>query len=264
MKLLLKTTAILLLLFICMIKQIRAQTEYISVMGNQQVDTGTAFMQGFVHGDPNMNIPLAQKLEPAFWELGWNLAFYYDFIKSNFNSKITINISGTYMEKMLISNPQQAKPWLNNWAQWDAVVDSLIKISVNYNRPVDYWCLFGEPDNDFKGTNAQFIEMHRRTDSILKANDPDAKLEGPDFVSFGIGKLLWFIDSLNDVNVHLAGISWHEFGNYPEDVYLHVKQLRDSLAVRPQVGNPEIFIPEFADPSNRLIPGWNVRMDLLF
>lgn len=240
--------------------KLSAQTEKITVLSNQQMDTNTAFMQGFVIGGTNFNIPLTQELEPAFWELGWDIIQQYDYITPNFNVETMVSISTAFMRRYNTDgDPQHLTPWADGWVQWDGFVDTIINLSLSTSRPVDYWVAFGEPDNDFSGTPAQYIEMLRRTDSILKAADPTAKLIAPDFIAFSPGQMLWIVDTLHDLNVHLAAVAWHEYGSYaPENVVTHVQQMRDSLAARPYAVNTKIFIPEYGIPDHRLIPGWNV------
>ncbi len=250
--------AIFILSFLSIRQKANAQTEYIIVQGDQQMDTNTVLMQGFINGGTSFNIPLTQKLKPAFWGFGWDVVAGYDYTVPNFNLKKMASIYSAYMNYYGIGDPLLLQPWTGGWAQWDAFVNNMINQSITTSRPVDFWSVWGEPDATFSGTPAQYIEMFRRTDSILKAVDPTAKLVGPDFIDFGIGELIFFIDSMDAVGVHPEALSWHEFGNYPEVVYLHVQQIKDSLAVRPLSGDPEIHIQEYAGPDNRLIPGWNV------
>jgi hypothetical protein len=223
------------------------------------MDTNIAFMKGFILGGTSFNIPLTQQLKPAFWQLGWDVIEQYDYITPNFDTKIMVNIASAFMRHYNTDgNPQHLTPWTDGWVQWDGFVDTMIHLSLSTNRVVDYWSAFGEPDVDFAGTPAQYIEMNRRTDSILTSADPNARLVAPDFINFNPGLMLWGLDTLHQLGVNLAAVSWHEFGSFaPEDVLVHVQQMRDSLAVRPYAANTQIFIPEFGVPDNRLIPGWN-------
>jgi hypothetical protein len=234
-----------------------AQTEYITVHANQAMDTNIAFMQGFINGGTEYNIELTQKLKPAFWGFGWDVATDYTYTAPNFSLTKMASIYSAYMNYFGIGDPLLLQPWTGGWVQWDTFVNGMINQSISTNRPVEFWSVFGEPDATFSGTPGQYIEMFRRTDSIIKTVDPLAKMVGPDFIDFGILELLFVIDSLDAVGVHPEAISWHEFGDYPENIYLHVQQMRDSLAVRPLSGTPQIHIQEYGDPSNRLIPGWS-------
>ncbi len=234
----------------------KGQSEYITVHGDQTMDTSIVLMQGLCLGGMNFDIPKTQELDPAFWVIGWKVDSLYDYIRPNFNSKIMVNVATIYQGRFTDGFPSSFKPWLDNWVAWDGMVDTLLQFGFPA-RPVQYATLFGEPDNDFTGTPGQFIEMYRRTDSIFQNHNPNAHLVGPDYLFYGINKLLWFVDTLDYLGVELAAVSWHEF-NTPEQSYQHVSEFRDSLAARPWLGNLPIFIPEFGSPDNRLIPGWSV------
>jgi len=243
-------------LFIIPIIQLNAQTEYIDVRCDQFQDTSTAFMQGFINGGAGYNIQLTQQLKPEFWGFGWDVVADYDYAVPNMNLVKMISIYSAYLSYFGIGDPMLLQPWTSGYVQWDAFVAGLVNQSISTGRPVDYWSVWGEPDASFSGTPAQYIELFRRTDSIVHSIDPAAKMVGPDFITFGIPKLMFFIDTLDQLGIHPAALSWHEFGSNPADVYDHVSQFRDSLAARPQMGNPEIHVQEYGDPGNRLIPGW--------
>lgn len=160
-----------------------------------------------------------------------------------------------------IPSQNQSKPWLNNWKNWDDLVTTIATNSVQNQEPVDYWDVWGEPDNFWTGTYSQWIELYRRTDSVLTSIIPAAKIIGPEFgfgsCNFDAKAIIQFLDSLHQKSILLAGISWHEFCN-PQQVENHVQQVRDSLQKRPWLSNIQILIPEYAGPSNHTIPGWNV------
>jgi hypothetical protein len=48
-----------------------SQTENITVIADQQMDTNIVSMQGFINGGASYNVPLTQKLKPAYWGFGW-------------------------------------------------------------------------------------------------------------------------------------------------------------------------------------------------
>jgi len=226
-------------------------------------DSSTQFMQGFLHGNPLQSDSVAvAALKPAFWRIGaYALAGsgYEDAVR--FNPSITININDYYMIANNIASQTLSQPWVNNWTQWDAMVNLLATNSVTNNAAVAYWDAWGEPDNFWTGTYSQWIEMYRRTDSILNSILPSPKLIGPEFgfgsCNFQSAPILMFLDSLHAAGGSVEGISWHEFCD-PEIVPVHVQEIRDSLAVRPWANGIDILIPEYAGPANSTIPGWNI------
>lgn len=237
--------------------------EKVTIYGNQLLDPSTKFMQGFLHGNPkNVDSILTSKLKPQFWRIGaYALAGSGYLDAKRFNPKITININDYFMIANGIATQTLSQPWVNNWVNWDNNVTTLANNAAINNLPVEYWDVWGEPDNFWTGTYAQWIEMYKRTRNIITAILPGAKIIGPEFgfanCNFNVNPILKFLDSLNTAGSGVSGVSWHEFCN-PEDITAHVKQVRDSLAVRPWLGNLQILIPEYAGPANHIIPGWNV------
>ncbi len=237
--------------------------ETVQVYGNQQLDSSMQFMQGFLHGGAGFLDSVAvAKLKPAFWRIGaYALAGSGYQETKRFQPKITVNINDLYMIINAIPSQTQSQPWTGNWMAWDDLVATVANNSLNNNEPVDHWDVWGEPDNFWTGTYDQWIEMYRRTDSILSSILPNPKIIGPEFgfgtCNFSVQPILQFLDSCYSVGVVVSGVSWHEFCQ-PHEVPLHVQQVRDSLAQRPWLGNLEILIPEYAGPANHTIPGWNV------
>ena len=238
--------------------------EMITVHANYEQDTSIKFMQGFLHGGAYfLDSGLVAKLRPSFWRIGayWLAGSNYSHVKK-FNPKITINLNDIYMIIQGIPTQTLSKPWTNGWKSWDSVVAVTVNSSVIDGAPVDYWDVWGEPDAFWTGTVPQFIEMYRRTDSIIGSIIPSAKITGPEFgfpfCDFSVTPILGFLDSLHSKGAMVNGVSWHELCNNPENVPNHVQQLRDSLAVRPWCGNLTIHIPEYASPQNSIVPGWNL------
>ncbi len=254
---------LILILVITSTSQTLIAQDKITIIANQQIDTNTKFMQGFLHGGPGyLDSVKVAKLKPEFWRIGaYFLAGSGYQETKRFNPKIIVNINDLYMIVNNIPSQSQSQPWVGNWAAWDNLVAMIANNSVTNNEPVDEWDLWGEPDNFWTGNYSQWIEMYRRTDSIITSIIPNAKIIGPEFgfatCNFNVVPILQFLDSLYSVGTTLSGVSWHEFCN-PHDVPSHVQQVRDSLALRPWLGNLDILIPEYAGPANHTIPGWNV------
>lgn len=237
--------------------------EQIIVDCSVELDPNTKVMQGFLHGGPQfLDSVLTAKLKPQFWRFGAydGIGGGYDDVKK-FNPKTTLVINDLFMIAFNIPSQTLSQPWTNNWNEWDTIVYILANGSVQNNKPIDYWDVWGEPDNFWSGNYSQWIEMYRRTDSILHQVIPTAKMTGPEFgfgaCDFSVVPILQFLDNLHAVNSKVDGVSWHEFC-LPQSVPLHVQELRDSLLSRPWASNLTIHIPEYAGPSNHRIPGWNV------
>lgn len=237
--------------------------EKITVEANQQIDPSTQFMQGFLHGGSiYLDSVKVAKLKPAYWRIGaYFLAGSGYQETKRFNPKITVNINDLYMIENNIPSQSLSQPWVDGWVNWDNLVSTIAINSINNNEPVDIWDVWGEPDNFWTGTYSQWIEMFRRTENIITSIIPNSKIIGPEFgfatCNFDVTPIIQFLDNLYSVGTTISGVSWHEFCN-PQDVPLHVQQVRDSLEVRPWLGNLDILIPEYANPTNHTIPGWNV------
>lgn len=237
---------------------IHSQTETIVVDAGSLQDSNTAIMQGFINGGASYNVPQTVQLNPQFWSFGWDIVADYDYITPSVSLIKTASIYSAYMNYFSIGDPMTLQPWTDGYVQWDAFVTGMVNQSIATSRPIDFWSVWGEPDASFSGTPAQYIELFRRTDSIIHSIIPTAKMVGPDIIHFGIVQLVTVVDTLHTLGIHPAAYSWHEFGDSPEDMPLHTQQFRDSLAVRPWAGTPQIHIQEYGNPNNRLIPGWAV------
>lgn len=235
----------------------------IIVDAGQLISPNPKFMQGFLHGgSAYLDSVKVAKLKPAYWRIGaYFLAGSGYTATKRFNPKITVNINDLYMIAYNIPSQNLSQPWVGGWSNWDNLVTMIANNSLANNEPVDEWDVWGEPDNFWTGTYNQWIEMYRRTDSIITSIIPNAKIIGPEFgfgaCNFNVNPIIQFLDNLYSIGTTISGVSWHEFCN-PEQVPIHVQQVRDSLAVRPWLGNLDILIPEYAGPANHTIPGWNV------
>ena len=255
--------AIILLITTILFSQWSISQEKVTIVSNQQLDPSTKFMQGFLHGGSQyLDSVKVTKLKPDYWRIGAYFLVGSGYQETKrFNPKITVNINDLYMIVNNIPSQSQSQPWIGNWANWDDLVSTIATNSISNNEPVDEWDVWGEPDNFWTGTYSQWIEMYRRTDSIITSIIPNAKIIGPELgfgtCNFDVNPILQFLDNLYAVGTTISGVSWHEFCN-PQDVPSHVQQVRDSLAVRPWLGNLDILIPEYAGPANHTIPGWNI------
>src|SRR5688572_9548102 len=96
--------------------------EIITVIADQQQDSNTAFMQGFINGGASYNIPLTQELNPVSWGFGWDAITDYDYAVPYFNlTKKMVSIYSAYMAYYGIGDPLLFQPW-TDWATWDDFV----------------------------------------------------------------------------------------------------------------------------------------------
>lgn len=253
-----KRILVILSISISTLTSANSQTETIVVDAGSLQDSTTAVMQGFINGGASYNVPQTVQLNPQFWSFGWDIVADYDYITPSVPLVKTASIYSAYMNYFGIGDPMTLQPWTDGYAQWDFFVTGMVNQSIASSRPIDFWSVWGEPDASFSGTPEQYVELFRRTDSIIHSIQPTAKLVGPDLIHFGIAQLITFADTLHDLGIHPAAYSWHEFGDFPEQMPAHTQQFRDSLLVRPWAGTPEIHIQEYGDPNNRLVPAWAV------
>lgn len=249
--------------FFLFINQTAFAQETITVQCNATIPEETQFMQGFLHGGPlYLDSTLTAKLRPAFWRVGayWLAGSSYEDAEK-FNPLFTVSINDIYMVANGITDQHFSQPWADNWHSWDSITAVVVNEFKINSKPVEFWDIWNEPDNFWSGTYEDWIEMYRRTDSIIHSIDADAKIVGPDFgfgaCDFSVVPLLDLLDTLHTINSLIDAVSWHEFCT-PEEVVIHVNELRDSLSVRPWATNLLINIPEYAGPANHIIPGWNV------
>ena len=197
---------------------------------------------------------LLGKTNPKFWRSRGHIDSCFNIIVTQEVSSMVV-LSDLYQQ--FKGGYENAKPWLN-WAEYEAFVDTIIQLYAASSVSPAYWDIWNEPDGwTWSGTSAQYVECIVRTINVIRARDPDQKIAGPGLINYNNHGILYLVDTLQTLGLHLDAVNWHEFYSL-YDTERHIKEMRDSLDVRPYAENVEIQITEYSGPENAQVPGSNV------
>jgi len=240
---------------------------------------------GFIHGLPdtisqNETSNLVSQLEPKSWRMStvpiYN--FVTDNIKSKYNTQITFVISDLFFSIYGVSNAQYAldlesecnpdnNPCITSFEQfktiWKNFMEEFMIKTVQNNIHIDYYDIFNEPDGIFNGiTESQKFEIFKIAHDIIRKHVPNAKIVAPSTNQFDVRELTAFMKYLEENDLTLTALSWHEFDD-PDAMIEHTSKMRsiiDSIFEKKQnLKIQEIHINEYGSNDNQLVPGWAVR-----
>ena len=223
-------------------------------------------LQGFLNGINTapgsaeaFNAERVQALKPRFWRVGTGAGVVIEKVRA-FGPRLTLVVADAYTDTF----PAQ-RPW-ENWAQYEAWLQSLYAGLQQAGANIAYWDVWGEPQGGtpFRGTYAQLLELYSRTHDVLKQLDPNANIIGPSYDNFegtfgGKNAEQLLTDINAQYGIKLEALSWHEQGNQaPEKIPEHVAVLKQFLAAQFPGYLPELHVNEYSGPNDHLLPGWSV------
>jgi hypothetical protein len=205
-----------------------------------------------------------------------------------------VAVAGRSQTTLILSNMwwgyysgNPATPW-SNWSAYSAWVSSTVKAVLASGEQVNYWEPYNEPGGAGYYSSANFAtvtpalldQQFLVTYNAIKAVDPGASIIGPSLAvwedypnQYGSGlqepDMVTFLNFAVANGLQLGALSWHEIEDslgpnpnanslLPVNLDDHVAEARAFVAAHPSLGNPQIFINEFAMPEVQLIPGWDV------
>jgi len=189
------------------------------------------------------------------------------------------------------NNGTPPTPW-SDWSAYTSWVTATVKTVVTSGEQVNYWEVYNEPgSNNGYYSSANFAtvtpalleQQFLMTYQAIMAADASAAIIGPslqhwsdypgEYTQAGSPAkqfdMVTFLDFANTNNLKLAAISWHEIDDtlgpnpsentlLPANIEDHVAEARTLIANLANIGNPLIFINEYAMPELQPIPGWDV------
>jgi hypothetical protein len=248
----------------------------VSVVGTEILGPESHVAQGFNHGtDASTNPALVDALQARQWMLDSN--------GSDAVAAASARASVSYMldtawdnSTAATNNGNPVPPW-QDLSGFAAFVKSEVSSIESNHQQVDYWQIQNEPDGDVGGQRAtptQALDVFQAGVDAVRSVDSAARIVGPALAAYNdqpaMSTTLDMVTFLNYVvahNIRLEAVSWHEVGAAanavdlspdPQSVVTHVQSLRRLLAARPSLGQPAIFINEYASAAEHLIPGWDV------
>ena len=189
------------------------------------------------------------------------------------------------------NNGTPPTPW-SDWSAYTSWVTATVKTVVTSGEQVNYWEVYNEPgSNNGYYSSANFAtvtpalleQQFLMTYQAIMAADASAAIIGPslqhwsdypgEYTQAGSPAkqfdMVTFLDYANTNKLKLAAISWHEIDDtlgpnpsentlLPANIEDHVAEARTLIANLANIGNPLIFINEYAMPELQPIPGWDV------
>lgn len=158
----------------------------------------------------------------------------------------------SYMPEILSVSGKSRVEAPAKFEEWGALVQATVKhVNIDRGMGVRYWEVWNEP-NIFAFWQAPFPDYLKLYDVTAEAAllaDPSVKIGGPAVSYFStdhIGEWLeherW--NYLGNIPAHVDFISWHSYGNSPEEVAADIRHMRKILEDFPMF-TPKIFITEF-------------------
>ena len=166
---------------------------------------------------------------------------------------------------------------ISPWSDWNAYSAFIQKTVLAQEAAIGssnvYFDIQNEPetpgwyDPAAPATTALVLQEYSVGYQAIKTADPNAKIVGPSidwaFVSSSFPvDMKTFLDYAAANGLRFDALSWHENGKgetadrFPEAVAQHVADVRAYVAQHPSLGDPAIFINEYAGSATGLLPGW--------
>jgi xylan 1,4-beta-xylosidase len=158
----------------------------------------------------------------------------------------------SYMPEVLSVSGKSRVEAPAKYEEWAALVTATVHhINIERGMGVRYWEVWNEP-NIFSFWQAPFPDYLKLYDVTAEAAllaDPSVKIGGPSVSYFSTDHIGEFLEHerwnvLGNLPAHVDFISWHSYGNSPEEVAADIRHIRKILEDFPQF-NPKIFITEF-------------------
>jgi glycosyl hydrolase family 39 (putative alpha-L-iduronidase) len=136
-----------------------------------------------------------------------------------------------------------------SYDEWAALVKATVThVNVARGLKVRYWEVWNEPDQAgfWKASFQEYLKLYDVTVEAATSADPSIRIGGPAVARFSPDHLDEFMqhEAMQGSKGRVDFISWHSYGQSPDQVAAHIRELRTILEKYPQF-TPELFITEF-------------------
>lgn len=135
------------------------------------------------------------------------------------------------------------------WA--DLVKQTVHHVNIERGMAVRYWEVWNEPNiwQFWQAPFPEYLKLYDITAEAALLADPTVKIGGPAVSYFSTDHIGEFLEHerwnvLGGLPAHVDFISWHSYGNSPDEVAADIRQIRKILEEFPMF-SPKIFITEF-------------------
>ncbi|MDR6550955.1 hypothetical protein [Paenibacillus qinlingensis] len=141
-----------------------------------------------------------------------------------------------------------AKPG-GNYADWENFVQDYLDEATQNNFDVYSWITWNEPDLQFSGNLAGFYETHRRAYNVIKAWNPNAKVQAPEWAVYNSTRMKDFLTYCKANNCLPDILSWHELSGTPDDIEGHSLEIKNWMLANGITPMP-LSVTEYQGPGN--------------
>ncbi|MEO5951132.1 MAG: glycosyl hydrolase, partial [Chloroflexia bacterium] len=158
----------------------------------------------------------------------------------------------SYMPEVLSVSGKSRVEQPAKYEEWAALVTATVThVNIEGGMGVRYWEVWNEP-NIFAFWQAPFpdyLKLYDTTAEAALAADPTVKIGGPAVSYFSTDHIGEFLEHerwnvRGGLPAHVDFVSWHSYGNSPEQVAADIRHIRTILEDFPMF-SPKIFITEF-------------------
>ncbi|MDR6550956.1 carbohydrate-binding protein [Paenibacillus qinlingensis] len=150
-----------------------------------------------------------------------------------------------------------AKPG-GDYVAWENFVQDYLDEATQNNFDVYSWITWNEPDLQWSGNIAGFKETHKRAYNVIKAWNPNAKVQAPEWAVYNSDRMKDFLTYCKANNCLPDILSWHELSGTPDDIEGHTLEIKNwmlangitpmPLAVTEYQGVGEVGVNQGHDP----------------
>ncbi len=220
--------------------------------------TAKTRLLGFNYFRGDVQKAFLDPLQPKFWRTTVYGEASAQALFQSYGPSTTYVISEAYVQTH--GGQGQAKPYAN-WPDYEAFVANLMGSVKASGIDVAYWDVWNEPEGNWPGTPAQFLELVARTVAVVRKTNPQAKVVATSQASVdttGFANLLTALGQLADSGTHLDALSWHALDDV-ERIPTLANQARAFFVDHPNMCNPacpQLHVNEFSPGQNDHLPGW--------
>lgn len=235
-------------------------------LGAMQIDKGASLGQGGQSPDPIWAGRAAEirALHPRVIRLF--LQEYFDELPNrgtyNFKSmdKVVdlVRDSGSepmmnicFKPKILFPKIDPAIVEPNDWAEWERLIEAMVRHYKDRGTKITYWEVMNEPDIGEAGgcpylfTSENYPPFYAHTAAAILRADPEARVGGPALANPNSAILPSLLDYCAKHQTPLHFISWHIYSSNPSAIRDTVVQKHKQLAKYPTLKSVETFLDEW-------------------
>ncbi|MDR6550953.1 cadherin-like beta sandwich domain-containing protein [Paenibacillus qinlingensis] len=111
--------------------------------------------------------------------------------------------------------------------KWEEFVLNYLNEAKTNNFDVYSWITWNEPDLQWAGNLSAYKETHKRAYNVIKAWNPNAKVQAPEWAVYNSDRMKDFLTYCKANNCLPDILSWHELGGNADDIEAHSQEIKN-------------------------------------